>query len=135
LDELFSLPFAERELPAAILNVAYGAAVVSGPERAEARRFIADLAQLTRILEHPVALRLVLPIKLVGLNAVSSPRRRTPLLRLLIPNAIRVNREIGRARLNCLFHVFGAGALVRRSSALTRRSGRMERANPEIPIR
>jgi hypothetical protein len=65
LDELFSLPFAEHDLADAILNVAYGEAVVSGPERAEARQFIADLAQLTRILEHPVALKFILPIMLV----------------------------------------------------------------------
>jgi hypothetical protein len=69
LDELFSLPFAERDLADAILNVAYGADVVSGPERAEARRFIADLAQLTHILEHPVALKFILPLMLVRVKA------------------------------------------------------------------
>jgi hypothetical protein len=69
LDELFSLPFAEHDLADAILNVAYGEAVVSGPERAEVRQFIADLARLTRILEHPVALKLVLPIMLVRVKA------------------------------------------------------------------
>ncbi len=53
----------------AILNVAYGADVVSGPERAEARRFIADLAQLTHILEHPVALKFILPLMLVRVKA------------------------------------------------------------------
>jgi hypothetical protein len=76
LDELFSFSLAERDLAAAILNVAYGEAVVSDPERANVRQFIADLAQLTRILEHPVALKCVLPLMLMRVTASELRARR-----------------------------------------------------------